>query len=824
MALAFSLGTFPVDGRLKDSAGVPFGIAVAPFANVQLEQTHLPNANDVARCEECLAYVSGYCCFERHGWICALCGAMTAYQGKRYTRAAERETLPELQHEVYEAEVEEDGAEGVDDDGAGGTGVTRELVGHPAYVALVDVSVRNGASLTDVANAEAYLEVVRSALLASVEALDDCAVFGVATFDGTSIGLCDLGGEEEAGENEEDGDSDEALQVAPFQPSVRVVPLSLTPDSEHASALAAIDSPSAVPLADAVPLTSFLAHVGTQKERIIAAVECLRVAAPPAEPRPQRAFGAALEALAAYWAGAAPHPKTLFGCRVSAFLSGAPDAGRGALDALDAGEGDATATAPSTARERSANATRWLMAPVDGFYAQLGASCARARIAVDVHCIVPASQLPIGIAALDSLACASGGHVRLYAPDAIADAAPDSATHDFANIALPRDLYRHLAAPVAVDGTLRVRTSPEFKAARGYGASLAEDTAYDGVFHLPRAMAADTVCFDFEYTDRRGFARDEGCPPMVQLAFQYTAAVPVNETAENGDGGPPRRRRRRVARWQRRLRVRTVQAAASNEAKDVLENVNAPVVLALLHHKISRAVADEGLEEGRLLLRDWLVILAAHYNAHYGVRAFGTPSEDPGPVDCTFAECPALASLPRIAYAMLEGPLLRRLEKGGGEHPDARAASVSLMGRIPPALLARLVYPALSSYASPDELALPKHSLSRSALKGVSADGSEPPCIFVLDAITEVAVLYTEAADAKGYALPPPGGSLVRKRLAQWRNERPVAPRVRWLRASAPEDFAQFERFLVEDLREGGGGLVGFLDRLAEDVRAFLGS
>ena len=65
---------------------------------------------------------------------------------------------------------------------------------------------------------------------------------------------------------------------------------------------------------------------------------------------------------------------------------------------------------------------------------------------------------------------------------------------------------------------------------------------------------------------------------------------------------------------------------------------------------------------------------------------------------------------------------------------------------------------------------------------------------------------------------------MVRKRLAQWRNERPVAPRVRWLRASAPEDFAQFERFLVEDLREGGGGLVGFLDRLAEDVRAFLGS
>jgi len=66
-----------------------------------------------------------------------------------------------------------------------------------------------------------------------------------------------------------------------------------------------------------------------------------------------------------------------------------------------------------------------------------------------------------------------------------------------------------------------------------------------------------------------------------------------------------------------------------------------------------------------------------------------------------------------------------------------------------PSSLHRAVYPVLTSYATPDKQAYPRHSLSRAAL---ITSGSP---IFFLDAFTILIVFYSSTAD-RTIPFPPP--------------------------------------------------------------------
>eukprot|EP00976_Prorocentrum_cordatum_P117600 1196333-Prorocentrum_minimum.AAC.4 len=55
---------------------------------------------------------------------------------------------------------------------------------------------------------------------------------------------------------------------------------------------------------------------------------------------------------------------------------------------------------------------------------------------------------------------------------------------------------------------------------------------------------------------------------------------------------------------------------------------------------------------------DWLVILTAHYNEHYGLAEFGE-SAGTAQLDVAFSHCEALQSLPRLVFALLRSPLLQ---------------------------------------------------------------------------------------------------------------------------------------------------------------------
>lgn len=62
--------------------------------------------------------------------------------------------------------------------------------------------------------------------------------------------------------------------------------------------------------------------------------------------------------------------------------------------------------------------------------------------------------------------------------------------------------------------------------------------------------------------------------------------------------------------------------------------------------------------EGRLLIRDWLVILSAHYNDTFKLAQFGQPASVTR-LDVAFAACPQLQPIPRLVFALLRSPILQ---------------------------------------------------------------------------------------------------------------------------------------------------------------------
>jgi hypothetical protein len=94
-----------------------------------------------------------------------------------------------------------------------------------------------------------------------------------------------------------------------------------------------------------------------------------------------------------------------------------------------------------------------------------------------------------------------------------------------------QDLYRRLSMPTALAGLLRVRTSHEFRCARAYG-HLFPDQEYENLAHVIACDPHTAFAFDFEFASAGGFSLVPDEPPVVQMVFQYSVLVPVEEEPE----------------------------------------------------------------------------------------------------------------------------------------------------------------------------------------------------------------------------------------------------------------------------------------------------
>ncbi|KAK9156767.1 hypothetical protein Scep_003341 [Stephania cephalantha] len=633
MAVRATVSRFPASADAVEAGGVPWGLTVTPFAaedELGKPPAYGAEGHLLPRCENCWAYFNTYCELDQWAWNCSLCGTLNGLTSEAITRYAAPQSCPEMMSSFIDVEIPVDGS---DRDG---------VQARPVYVAAVDLS-----------SSEDFLELVKSAILAALEALAPGSLFGLATFS-HKLGLYDVQG------------------------PVPVVKNILIPQ----------DSDETIPISleDVMPLISFLAPVETCKDRIAAALETLKPITSVAGQEIDgillggRGFGGAMEALFNYLGS--EYGTTFALARVFAFLSGTPDYGAGQLDTRRYGEQYAS---------KGEDADRALLPEQTPFYKDLAAVAVQAGVCVDMFAI---TNEYTDLASLKFLSIESGGSLFLY-----------SSTDDST---LPQDMYRMLSRPYAFGCVLRLRTTSEFKPGRSYGHFFA-DPEYENVQHIICCDSYATYAYDFEFTNDDGFTRHSE-PPVLQIAFQYSVVVPPEKTSATELTSTFRPK----YSLKRRLRIRTVQYQTAREISDLYDSVEPEVVLSVLVHKVILASLEQGVREGRMLLQDWLVILTAQYNDAYKNIQYGKGGSIISHVDVAFSQCPQLQPLPRLIFALLRNPLLRLHEEG--VHPDYRIYLQCLFSSLDPSSLQRAIYPMLASFASPDKQAYPRHSLSRAAL------------------------------------------------------------------------------------------------------------
>ncbi|OIW08495.1 hypothetical protein TanjilG_03171 [Lupinus angustifolius] len=615
----------------------------------------------------------------------------------------------------------------------------------------------------DLSSSEEFLELTKSALLAALEALAPGSLFGLATFS-HKLGLYDVQG-----------------------PIPVVKNVFIPPDAEGTLP---------IELEDVMPLLQFLAPVENCKERIASALETLRPTTSWERTTAAgqgldgvllsgRGFGVAMEALCNYIGS--EYGNTFALARVFAFLSGAPDYGAGQLDTRRYGEQYAS---------KGEDADRALLPEQTPFYKDLAAVAVQAGVCVDIFAV---TNEYTDLASLKFLSIESGGSLFLY-----------TSTEDST---LPQDIYRMLSRPYAFGCVLRMRTSTEFKPGNSYG-HFFPDPQYENVQHIICCDSYATYAYDFVFENNVGFSRTQSDVPTIQIAFQYAVVVPPVDLPDSERVSTSRT----THSLKRRLRIRTLQFGVAKNVQELYDSCDPEVMLSLLVHKVILVSLEEGVREGRILLQEWLVILIAQYNDAHKLIQYSNGSSIRSQIDIVFSQSPQLQPLPRLIFALLRNPLLRFHEEG--VHPDYRIYLQCLFSVLEPSSLHRAVYPVLTSYATPDKQAYPRHSLSRAAL---ITSGSP---IFFLDAFTTLIVFYSSTADPT-LPFPPPHDCLLRSIINKLKQERSITPKLIFIRGGH-DDASIFENFLIEEQDVDGSGLtsmmgfVSFLEDITQKVLEFM--
>ncbi|AQK86237.1 sec23/sec24 transport family protein [Zea mays] len=320
MAVRATVSRFPATPEALESCAVQWGVAVTPFAAVD-ERGQPPTTgaggDRIPRCEHCWAYLSSHCDLERWGWTCALCGTLNGFDDEAERRFQRPDACPELNSSFVDLEI---------------------------------------------AGSEEFLELIKSALLAALEALIPGSLFGLMTFS-HKIGLYDVQG-----------------------PIPLVKNVFIPPDLEEDGLPVALE--------DAMPLLSFLAPVDTCKDRIAAALETLR---PTSSWERGAASGHEEDAVLLGGRG--------FGTAMSALIEYL-SSGYGSTFALD------TRRYGEQYASKGVDANLALLPEQIPFYRDLAAVAVQSGVCIDIFAVTDEYT---DLASLKFLSIESGGYLFLYA-------------------------------------------------------------------------------------------------------------------------------------------------------------------------------------------------------------------------------------------------------------------------------------------------------------------------------------------------------------------------------------------------------------------------
>jgi hypothetical protein len=393
------------------------------------------------------------------------------------------------------------------------------------------------------------------------------------------------------------------------------------------------------------------------------------------------------------------------------------------------------------------------------FYDALAHDTASVGAAVFLYAV---SRKPLGLDALQALVSCTGGVLNLYT--------------DANNCTVPEDVFKQVSRPFASQGMLRLRTSPELIVSQAYGPIVLDETV-EQLFHLPGCYDDMTVAFSLGFNSSSGFGEEHETLPTIQVAYSYSMLVPVDAEKRIKEELP--------VRWTRvrRLRVQTIQIELARTTRQIYESIDERVLMLLVTQKVIVSIEKDGLRDARLRLQDWLVFLLAKYQLNYEAH--------PDTVLYPEQMCPAVASIPRLVYGLLRGPLLSSHTPLSTHRltSDGLTELRVLFRCLPVAELSNAIHPTLLAFTATgdatDGRGLP---LSWDALQGSRC------CLFLMDACTHVYIYLSEQGGSE-VVFPPNKSSAIVRAATALKQERFHVTSIVYCKAGTAASTA-FERYL----------------------------
>lgn len=484
-------------------------------------------------------------------------------------------------------------------------------------------------------------------------------------------------------------------------------------------------------LEELVPLSNSLVEISSYSEQITVAIEGLKSLHSNSfvQGTLRRGFGAAVRAVVDFLVAL---EESYSSVRIMTFLCGAPNHGDGKVE-------ETSQLAPHTA-----------------FYLDQAKRAVEAGVCIDLFVLTNAF---VGLSSLKFLTSFTGGNLVLYEQ-------PEGAS-------LPQDLYRQYTRPQAANGLFRLRTSPGFRVATAYG-HLSADPKYDNLYHIQGCD--EYKCFAFDCVSKTGSLHRK-TPSTIQMAFAYTYIPSVYDEDRTA--------------IRRRLRLQTVQMPVVKTGLELFVSAVPDSTICLLVHKLIHESLKKGLEEGRLLLKDWLLILLSNLCSHHQ-KGDATPNAMFKKMDAAFRSVPSLKIIISSVYSLLKQTAIL--------NPNANTDDIvyaqCLYSGLEPRFLRRVLYPDLSSWETPDKLSCQNLPLSKASLATARCN------LFLIDGYHTICVYLTSSGAGSSGPFPPPKGSLLRNTIDRLRQERHIAPRVVMAKAGTPQE-AVFEQMLIEEGPDG---------------------
>lgn len=458
MKIRFTTENFPSSMTVKEDSGLPWGCVVQPYAPLDNESKNQLHLSEIARCENCFAYINSYVTFSRKKWRCNICGERNDVT-ERYATSDNRMQLPELKENCLDFIVEdpnnpqtpeknshdsEQSSDTLSAQNTGGVYDPSDLSNVPIFIAVVELTGPSD-----------FLSLVKSGLTAALEALPPCTLFGLITYS-NRIGVFDL---------------------RSSIPHVQHLHIPFDPYTEPSLSLDEI-----------FPLSYFLVRVDEFLSNITSGIESLSSIA-SSNVTSERGLGSTIKLLLSSLTSSYQS----INARISVFMSGTPNYGMGELEIYHE---------PKSSTDLS---------PQTNFYREEAIVAARAGIGIDMYVVkgirdTQGHTPEIGLRSLKFLTSFTGGNLVLYS----------SAN----NSSLPQDVYRHLSKSQALHGLLRIRTSKDFCVSESYG-HFFPDENFENLYHLSLCDHYRSFAFDFELSSPNAFM-DDYLQPCIQVAFAYT--------------------------------------------------------------------------------------------------------------------------------------------------------------------------------------------------------------------------------------------------------------------------------------------------------------